>query len=79
MADDVAQTLEEAIRRGYRKLPPIEARTAAARFGAAIMKGNCATLPPGAICAEYACVNGVKLVMYCDGAKGCTEHYEAPC
>jgi hypothetical protein len=33
----------------------------------------------GEKCAVYQCVNGWRLVRYCDGGLGCTDSYEVPC
>ena len=49
------------------------------KYGFPTQTWDCSTVPAGHICAQYNCVNGWMLVMYCDQSLGCTEVYEVPC
>jgi hypothetical protein len=40
---------------------------------------QCSPGGAGALCASYICVDGWRLVRYCDTGLGCTEIYEVPC
>ena len=49
------------------------------KYGIPIETWECSSGHAGAICASYSCVNGWRLVRYCDTGLGCTEVYEVPC
>jgi len=48
-----------------------------AKYGFPLEQYPCTT--GGNKCAVYQCVNGWRLVRYCDGGLGCTDSYEVPC
>jgi len=73
------KTLTEALSLGHKELADHEKSQMHATFGAANAVADCGTLNPGDKCAETACVNGFKIVMYCDGSNGCTRSVKIPC
>lgn len=79
MSDQTPQTEAEAIAQGGKRVPAIGQRHIE-RYGAEIQNPpDCSHKEPGQLCAEYACVNNWKLVIYCDSQEGCTRYYEVPC
>lgn len=73
-------TLEEALDHHQgQKLSPAESASALMVYGEAFSVASCGTLAPGARCAETACVNGFKIVMYCDETNGCTKAVKVRC
>jgi hypothetical protein len=79
MPKHTPKTLTEALSLGHQKLADHEKQRAHATFGAAKQVADCSTLNPGDKCAETACVNGFRIVMYCDGSNGCTHYVKIPC
>jgi hypothetical protein len=74
----VPQTEKDAIALGCKRVAVAEANIA--RYGAQVVNPtDCSFKQPGDLCATYPCVNGKQLVVYCDGANGCTRYYECPC
>lgn len=72
-------TLKQALNLGHKELNGAELLQAKAIFGDAAKIADCGALNPGDKCAETACQNGYKLVMYCDGTNGCTRAVKVPC
>jgi hypothetical protein len=73
------KTLKEALARGHVKLLDHEKLQMKATYGDPAPVADCSTLNPGDMCAEYPCVDGIKIVMYCDDTKGCTHAVKVPC
>jgi hypothetical protein len=40
---------------------------------------NCGELMPGEKCFEGPCIDGWRIVMFCDGSNGCTKSTKVPC
>jgi len=79
MTKPTPKTLKEAIDLGHQELNAMELLEAKAIFGEPAAIADCGTLSPGTKCAETACVNGSKIVMYCDGTNGCTRAVKVHC
>jgi hypothetical protein len=76
--DDIAQTEEEAIRRGYERIDALTARRAETEgaqrrpCGGAVQKGDW--------CLMTNCrPDNTLTVCYCDGNGNCSNCYVAPC
>ena len=50
-----------------------------AKYGEPLVVRDCGSLNPGDKCQEYRCINGYKLVIYCNRSEGCTDAREEPC
>lgn len=79
MSGSTPKTFKEAIALGHQELNATESAQVRAVYGAANKVAECGFSPPGTRCAETACVNGFKIVMYCDEANGCTRAVKVPC
>jgi hypothetical protein len=71
--------LTEALAAGHTVVEEHEQDDALATFGAPAIAQDCSTWPPGHKCGETDCIDGWKLVLYCDNTKGCTVYVKTPC
>jgi hypothetical protein len=76
MPPSVPQTLTEAEQVGR---PYTGNDSDRQKYGFPLQTWDPSTVPGGHICAQYKCVSGWRLVMYCNQSLGCTEVYEVPC
>ena len=79
MALSIPENLNEALAAGHTALEGDERDAALATFGSPDVGQDCSTWPPGHKCGETDCIDGFKLVLYCDNSKGCTVHVKVPC
>ncbi|WP_395683107.1 hypothetical protein [Dokdonella sp.] len=75
----IPHTLKQALDLGHKELSADELERFKAIFGEARKVADCGTLNPGEKCAETACRDGYKIVMYCDGTNGCTRAVKVAC
>jgi len=82
------KTEEEAREAGFERLPDLtvhmhidkEDRHAADLFDKLKSAApDCSVLPPGAKCLETGCIDGYKIVLFCNNSRGCTVRYKVPC
>ena len=77
----IPQTADEARKQGYevRSLTPEEARRIiGSSQSTEAIPPDCSRLPPGRICWEGDCIDGIKEVLYCEG-NFCTGHATVRC
>ena len=79
MTEETPKTLKEALARNFKELTDQEKSARRPHFAAALSAPSCAAKRPGDLCSEGGCVDGKKLVMYCDNSNGCTHWVEMPC
>lgn len=74
--------VSQAVALGHQELVDANDKTNAdATYGASAPAAgvDCLTQPEGTLCAETACVDGFKILMYCDGSGGCSRYFKVPC
>jgi len=74
----MAMTLKEALSKGH-EVSLTDEEIKATHGDPIAVNPDCSSMDENQVCAEYKCVEGWKIIKYCDAAGGCTRQVRVPC
>jgi hypothetical protein len=80
MPSRVPRTFDKAVEAGHEVLSKVDARKhLKVRAFAPRLDGGCDAQNPGDKCSETNCIDGYKIVLYCDESGGCSRAVKVRC